>query len=106
MKTHEYTWKMGLEYSSRTKLRTNKPLAENMVLIDMYNGHRYLVQSIYPANPGDREADFLPDTVVHTWPVGSPLSEDQLLKLHERAHYTPPKFGGPQLDVVFELAAA
>jgi hypothetical protein len=106
MKTHDYTWKMGLEYSSRTKLRTNKPLAENMFLIDLYNGHRYLVQSIYAANPGDREGDFLPDTVVHTWPVGSPLSEHELLKLRERAHYTPPQFGGPRLRVVFEPAAA
>ena len=105
MKTHDYTWKMGLEYSSRTRLRTNKPLVENMVLIDLYDGRRYLVQAIYPAKPGDKEADFLPDTVVHTWPVGSPLSEDELIKLHKRAGYTPAEFGGPHLDVVFEVAA-
>jgi len=52
MNTHEYTWKMGLEYCSRTKLRTNRPLAENVVLTDLYNGQRYLVQAIYPRIPG------------------------------------------------------
>ena len=105
MEMHEYTWKIGLQFSSRTRLRTNKPLAENTVLIDLYDGHRYAVQAICPAKPRDKEWHFLPDTVVHTWPVGS-LSEDELSKLRERAHYTPPGFGYPLANVVFELAAA
>jgi hypothetical protein len=102
---HEYTWKMGLEFSSRTRLRTNRPLAENTVLIDLYDGHRYVVQGIYPAKPRDKEWDFLPDTVVHTWPVGS-LSENELSKLRERAKYTPDELCAPLGDVVFELRAA
>jgi hypothetical protein len=68
METHDYTWKIGLQFSSRTKLRTNKPLTENTVLIDLYDGHRYVVQAICPAKPRDKEWDFLPDTVVHTCP--------------------------------------
>jgi hypothetical protein len=102
---HEYTWKIGLQFSSRTRLRTNKPLAENTVLIDLYDGHKYLVQAIYPAKPTDREANFLPDTVVHTWPVGS-LSKDELSKLRENAKYTPYEFAEPLDYVVFEPAVA
>jgi len=45
---HEYTWKMGFEYSSNTTLTTNKPLTENTVIIDLYDGHRYRVQAIKP----------------------------------------------------------
>jgi hypothetical protein len=101
---HEYTWKIGLQFSSRTKLSTNKPLTENTVLIDLYDGHRYLVQAIYPAKPRDKEWDFLPDTVVHAWPVGS-LSENELSKLRERARYTPYEFAEPLDYVVFEAAA-
>jgi hypothetical protein len=105
METYDYTWKIGLQFSSNTKLQTNKALTENTVLIDLYDGHRYLVQAIYPAKPTDKEWAFLPDAVVHTWPVGS-LSEDELSKLRKRAKYTPPEFCGPLADVVFELAAA
>jgi hypothetical protein len=105
METHDYTWKIGLQFSSRTELRTNKPLAENMVLIDLYDGHRYLVQAICPAKPKDKEWDFLPDTVVHTWPVGA-LSEDELSKLRERAKYITDEFCRPLGDVVFEVRAA
>jgi hypothetical protein len=100
METHDYTWKIGLQFSSRTKLQTNKPLTENTVLIDLYDGHRYLVQAICPAKPRDKEWDFLPDTVVHTWPVGS-LPEDELSKLRDRAHYTPDELAGPLGDVIF-----
>jgi len=105
METHDYTWKTGLQFSSRIELRTNMPLAENMVLIDLYDGHQYLVQAIYPAKPRDKEWDFLPDTVVHTWPAGS-LPEGELSKLRERARYTPDEFCGPLGDVAFELRAA
>lgn len=105
METHDYTWKIGLQFSSRTELRTNKPLAENMIPIDLFDGHRYLVQAIYPAKPKDKEWDFLPATVVHTWPVGK-LSEDELSKLRDRAKYTPDEFCGPLGDIVFELRPA
>lgn len=105
MEKYDYTWKIGLQFSSNTKLQTNKALTENTVLIDLYDGHRYLVHAIYPAKPTDKEWTFLPDTVVHTWPVGS-LSEDELGKLRKRAKHTPPGFCGLLADVVFELAAA
>ncbi len=108
IKTHDYTWKIGFQYSSGTKLSTNKPLQESTVLIDLYDGHRYQVQAIYPAKPSDKEWTFLPDTVVHTWPAGS-LTEDELTKLRERAQYTPDECCQPLLDVVFfpaEVAAS
>jgi hypothetical protein len=105
MRTHDYTWKIGLEFSSNKKLQTSKPVTENTVLIDLYNGHRYLVQAIYPAKPKDKEWSFLPDTVMHTWPVGS-LSEDELSRLRERANYTLHEYRGPLVDVVFFPAAA
>lgn len=100
METYNYTWKIGLQFSSRTKLRTNKPLSENTVLIDLYDGHRYPVQAIYPAKPTDKEWDFLPNTIVHTWPAGL-LPEDELSELRDRAQYTPDELAGPLCDVVF-----
>jgi hypothetical protein len=100
MEMHDYTWKIGLQFSSRTKLRTNKPLTENTVLLDLYDGHRYVVQAIHPAKPRDKEWDFLPDTVVHTMPAGT-LPEAELSKLRERAKYTPYDLAEPLVDVVF-----
>ncbi len=105
MKTHDYTWKIGLEFSSNRKLQTNSPVTENTVLIDLYDGHRYLVQAIYPAKPIDREWSWLPDTVVHSWPIGS-LPEDELSRLRERAKYTRDEYCGPLADVVFFPVAA
>ena len=105
MTTHEYTWKNGLQYASRTKFRANKPVTENTVLIDLYDGSRFVVQAIYPAKPKDKEWSFLPDTVMHTWPAGS-LPEDELTKLRERAKYTPDEYCEPLADVVFFPAAA
>lgn len=102
---HDYTWKIGLEFSSRRKLETNKAVTENTVLIDLYDGRRYQVQAIYSAKPTDREWSFLPDTVLHSWPAGS-LPEDELSKLRERATYTPDEYCGPLADVVFFPAAA
>src|SRR5260370_10198028 len=104
MTTQEYTWKNGLQFSSCTKFRANKPMTENTVLIDLYDGNRYLVQAIYPAKPRDKEWSFLPDTVMHTWPAGS-LPEDELRKLRERAKYAVDELSGPLADVVFFPAA-
>ena len=102
MKTHDYTWKIGLQYSSNTKLSTNKPLSENTVIIDLLDGHRYQVSAIYPAKAKDKEWSFLPDTVVHTWPAGA-LSEDELTKLRERAGYKPKEYSFPLEAVVFDV---
>ncbi len=104
MKTYDYTFKIGLDFSSSTKLQTNKPVTENTVLIDLYDGRRYQVDAIYPAKPRDKKWPFLPDTVMHTWPAGS-LPEDELSKLRERAKYTPNEHCGPLADVVFFPAA-
>lgn len=47
METYDYTWKIGVEHATGRALTTNKPLAENIVLIDPYTGHRYLVQKVF-----------------------------------------------------------
>lgn len=96
----DYTWKIGIESSSRRELRTNKPVAEGAVLIDLFDGRRYLVQSIYPAKPTDREWSFLPETVIQTWPVGL-LSTADLGALRTKAGYTQNELCGPLGDVVF-----
>jgi hypothetical protein len=100
MSRHEYTWKVGLEHWSNRKLETNKPLTENTVLTDLWDGHQYLVRAIAPAKSTDRAASILPATVIHTWPAGC-LTENELSKLRERAKYTPNEFCGPFGDVVF-----
>lgn len=102
---HEYTWKIGLQFSSNIKLRTDRPLTENTVIVDLFDGNRYVVQATYAAKPTDREWSFLPETVVHSWPAGS-LAEDELIKLRERAKYSQDEFCGPLADVVFFPAAA
>ncbi|MGO9210577.1 MAG: hypothetical protein ACLPXM_10970 [Terriglobales bacterium] len=104
MKTHDYTWKIGPQLWSNRTLQTNKPVTENAVIVDLYDGHRYVVQAIYPAKPTDRAYSSLPGTVVQTWPAGS-LPEDELGKLREKAEYNPDQFCGPLDDVVFFPAA-
>jgi hypothetical protein len=104
MKTHDYTWKCGIEIAARTKMSTNRPLTKDTVIVDLYDGRRYVVRAIHPAKPGDREWLFLPDTVVHTWPLGC-LPEDELVRLRARARYTQDEFSGPLADVVFFPAA-
>jgi hypothetical protein len=100
MATHAYTWKIGLEIYSNRQLDTNKPVGENTLLLDLFNGKKYLVQAVYKAGPNDREWAFLPDTVIHTWPAGL-LSEPDLKELRARAKYTPNEFCGPYGDIVF-----
>jgi hypothetical protein len=90
-----YTWNTNVE------LRTNKPLTENAIIIDLYDGNRFVVQAICPARPGDKLLSFLPDTVLHTQRIAS-LSQDELAKWRKRADYTPNEFCGPFGDVVFE----
>jgi hypothetical protein len=96
----EYTWKIGVEYCSRRSLRTSRALTENTILIDLFDGHRYAVQMIFPAGPKDREFEIMPETAIQTWPAGS-LSEDELATLRARANYVPDEFCGPHADVVF-----
>jgi len=98
METHNYVWKIGLQFSSNVTLRTNKPVTEDTVLIDLYDGHKYLVQTVYPAT--DREWPSTPEKVMQTWPIGS-LTEDELSKIRDRAQYTPDELAGPLGDVVF-----
>jgi len=105
MTTYNYTWKCGLEFSSSTKLSTNKPLTENTIIIDLFDGRRYQVRAIYPAKTKDKNWSFLPDTVVHAWPAAS-LPGDQLKRLRERAKYIPDECCGPLADVVFFPVAA
>ena len=100
MARHEYTWKLGFQISSAVKLRTNKPLDQGTVLIDLYDGRKHAVQAIYPAKPADKEWSDLPDTVVHTFPVGA-VPDSELVELRERTQYTPPPYAAPFLDVVF-----
>jgi hypothetical protein len=96
----EYTWKIGVEYWSRRSLRTSHALAENTMLIDLFDGHRYAVQMIFPVGPKDREFEIMPETAIQSWPAGS-LSEDELATLRARANYVPDEFCGPHADVVF-----
>jgi len=49
------------------------------MLIDLFDGHRYAVQMIFPAGPRDREFDVMPDTAIQTWPAGK-LSEENWLR--------------------------
>ncbi len=96
----EYTWKIGVEYRSRRSLRTSRALTKNTLLIDLFDGHRYAVQMIFPAGPKDREFDIIPETAIQTWPAGT-LSEEELATLRARANYVPDEFCGPHADVVF-----
>jgi hypothetical protein len=100
MSTHEYTVKVGVEFSSRRSLKTNKPLTVNSVVLDLYDGRRYRVIAMYPAKPTDRDLACLPETVMHAWSEGS-LGEDELSRLRERANYTPGEYCFPFGDVVF-----
>lgn len=96
-----YTWFIGMELSSNRELQTNKPLAEHTVLIDLFDGHRYIVRSICPASARDKVWAFLPNTALHTQAI-EPLPNDELAKFRKRANYSPNELCGPLGDIVFE----
>jgi hypothetical protein len=96
----EYIRKTGVEFWSRRPLTISRALTENTMLIDLYDGHRYVVQTIFPARPKDREFDVMPDTAIQTWPVGK-VSDEELASLRARAMYEPNEFCQPLGDVVF-----
>jgi hypothetical protein len=96
----EYTWKIGVEYWSRRSLRTNRALTDNTMLIDLFDGHRYVVQMIFQAGPKDREFEIMPETAIQTWPAGT-LSKEELATLRAMAKYVPDEFCEPHADVVF-----
>jgi hypothetical protein len=100
MQTHDYTWKCGLCFSSNITMQTNKPVTENTLILDLYDGKQYRIRAIYAAKPSDKEWSSMPDTILHAWPEGA-LTEDELIKLRARAAYTPNEFCGPLADVVF-----
>jgi hypothetical protein len=100
VKTYEYTWKIGLQITSSTELKTNKPLAESTVLLDLLTGDRYAVQKIYDAKPTDKAWSMMPNTVVHSWPAGK-LAESELDALREKAKYSPESFSRPLEEIAF-----
>ena len=102
---HEYTWKCGIQLTSRTTMRTNKPLSVNAIIADLLDGSRFVVRSIYRAKPSDREWSNMPEIVVHVWPL-TRLTENELAKLRDRARYEPSDFAYPLEDIVFLPTAA
>jgi hypothetical protein len=81
-------------------MRTNKPVSKDTVVVDLYDGHRYVVLAVYPAKATDREWSTMPETVMHAWPAGA-VTDDELSALREKTKYAPQEFGGPFEDVVF-----
>jgi hypothetical protein len=100
MEIYDYTWKIGIEHATGRALKTNRPVVENTVLIDLYTGDRYVVQRVYEAQPKDKVWPQIPSTAIHTWPIGT-LREDDLRGLRERVHYMPSEFSRPFDDMVF-----
>ena len=70
------------------------------MLIDLFDGHRYVVQMIFPAGPKDREFEIMPETAIQTWPAGK-VSEGELESLRAKVNYVPDEFCGPHAEVVF-----
>jgi hypothetical protein len=101
MTTNKYTWKIGMELSSNTQLETNKPLTEDKVLIDLYDGKRFVVNAIAPARKGEKDWAFMSDTVLHTSPIKQ-LADEELAQWRIRAGYEPNSFCQPLGDIVFE----
>lgn len=100
MKAYKYMWKIGDEPTCNRDLVTNRPLRENMILVDLYNGNRYVLQKIYKAGPKDKVLPTMPENVIQTWPI-QPLPDDELARLREEMKYTSNGSSRPFLDVVF-----
>ena len=96
-KKYEYSWKIGAGAVSSSFLATDKPLSEDVILVDLYNGNKYWVQAIY--RPTETEPNSRRVPVIHTWPVGS-VFEDELSALREKARYTRDEYSVPLADIV------
>ena len=96
----EYTWKHGIQFTSYTILKTNRPLEVGTVMVDLCTGEKYKILSIEKAKPNDRAFESFPEDVVQTWEAGK-CREDELAKHREKAGYKPIEACKPFLDVVF-----
>jgi len=95
----KYTWKHGIQSTSDTTLKTNRPLEVGNVLVDLCTGKKYVVLIIGKAKEHDRAFAMFPKAVVQTWPAGV-CAEEELAHLRERAGYTFTESSEPFLDVV------
>jgi hypothetical protein len=94
---YEYTWKIGVEANSSAILATDRPLSEDVVLVDLYNGKKYWVEAVHAAKESDSGSRSKP--VAHTWPVGS-VQEDELSELRAKARYVRDEYSLPLADIV------
>src|SRR5712692_11829033 len=83
----EYTWKHGVQLTSYTTLKTNRPLEVGKVLVDLCTGEKYQVLAIGKAKEDDRAFAMFPEDVVQTWPAGA-CKEEELAQLRDKAGYT------------------
>lgn len=104
MKTHNYTLKVGVQFSSNVSIETTAPVVKDSVVTRLHDGRRYVAMSVYAAKPFDRAVSAMPETVVHLWSMGW-LSEDELQLLREKAKYAPRGQSGEWDDFVFTKSA-
>jgi hypothetical protein len=96
-KRYEYTWRIGVESNPSAMLATDKPLSEDVILVDLFNGNKYWVQTI--SEPKEAEPGSRRKPVAHTWSVGS-VFEDELRALRQKARYTLDEYSVPLADIV------
>ena len=83
-------------------METNKPVFVGYTVVDLCSGDRSYVSAVEPAQPGDRETATLPETVVHTRPMGRATPE-QLTELRARDGRDPIEFMSPLQSIVFDF---
>jgi hypothetical protein len=101
---HEYTWKIGMEFTTNRQLQVDRPVFEGAVLVDLLTGDRYLVERMYDARLEEKFVSIMPDRAIRTRAV-EPLSTEDLDKLRTRAGYVPDSNCQPFGNLVFETEA-
>ena len=100
MSSYEYSWKTDGEPIANKSLRTNKPLEENVLLVDLFDGKRYLVSKIFEIEADKKLWSHMPTPAIQTSHYDE-LSDESLGLVRSQASYTRDEFSQPFTDIVF-----
>jgi len=100
MDSYEYTWKIGSQSIANKSLRTNRPLEENLLLVDLFDGKRYLVLKVFEIVSAQKMWSHMPNQAIQTSHYDE-LNEDDLRSVRSQAKYRRDQFSRPFTDIIF-----
>ena len=86
MESYNYWWKIGIEGHPNRSIQFKRPLEVGSVLVDLFDGKKYLIQTVTSVGNENKEFQQIPDKMIQTWPAGT-VSKNDLAQLREKHNY-------------------